>query len=75
MDEYTRLIEPDEDVDRMSLSDFADCIKTGLFTNDDGYAIPVEPNGHRLHKSIKLYPSNWLQNIPSNVTEIVWINR
>lgn len=59
--------------DLMTLQDFIDCVKSGLFIDYDGYGYYVKDN---MVSNIIIKPSDVLHNsIRKDFDKIVWLNR
>lgn len=71
--EYTGKVEARDDL--MSVQAFRDCVRSGLFTDYDGFGYPVKFfEGIPKHSQVIVKPSTG-QDIPADATHIVWYNR
>lgn len=67
-DEY-----PEYDDDVMTVEDFIQCVRDGLFNDDDGSGCPMKDGKYDRH--IIVLPSNYRISIPADATHIVWFNK
>jgi hypothetical protein len=72
MPNYITTPEPEYD-DVMTVEEFIDCVKQGLFIDYDGCGCPMKDG--KYDQNIDVSPSTYEQDIPDDATHIVWFNK